>query len=144
MGQIGSLFDTAGKLRIWFFTILAGVMIWGLAEWAVQKWWQEKPRPEKTQWADSYFQDLSEEKDNRSSGAIQPPQGMGIEIKDFSRTNVKRLQQALKNAGYNPGSVDGKMGPKTKKALAHFKKARQLPQTSVIDLETLQALEPYF
>jgi peptidoglycan hydrolase-like protein with peptidoglycan-binding domain len=39
---------------------------------------------------------------------------------------AKEIQAALKNAGYYTGAVDGKIGPKTKKAIEEFQKANGL------------------
>ena len=43
-----------------------------------------------------------------------------------SRPSIKQVQMALKNAGYNPGPADGKMGKQTKDALKAFQKANGL------------------
>ncbi len=39
---------------------------------------------------------------------------------------TKEIQAALKNAGYYSGAIDGKLGPKTKKAIEDFQKANGL------------------
>jgi len=44
-----------------------------------------------------------------------------------SRPNTKQIQIALSNAGYDPGSTDGKMGKQTKDAIKAFQKANNLP-----------------
>ncbi len=46
--------------------------------------------------------------------------------------DVKELQAALKGKGFNPGSVDGDFGPKTKAALQAFQKSKGLAGTGVI------------
>lgn len=38
----------------------------------------------------------------------------------IEKPNNQQIQQALKNAGLYAGSVDGSLGPKTKKAIAEF------------------------
>lgn len=43
-----------------------------------------------------------------------------------SRPNVRQIQIALKNAGYDPGRIDGKMGKKTREAIKAFQKAKGL------------------
>jgi len=48
-----------------------------------------------------------------------PPQG------PYKPTGTE-IQTALKNAGFYTGSVDGKIGPKTKKAVEEFQKANGL------------------
>jgi murein L,D-transpeptidase YcbB/YkuD len=48
-----------------------------------------------------------------------PPSG------PYKPTN-QEIQTALKNAGYYTGAIDGKIGPKTKKAIGDFQKASGL------------------
>jgi peptidoglycan hydrolase-like protein with peptidoglycan-binding domain len=54
--------------------------------------------------------------------------------------SVASAQNALKALGYNPGPVDGIFGPATANALKQFQTAQNLPQTAVIDANTVQAL----
>jgi peptidoglycan hydrolase-like protein with peptidoglycan-binding domain len=54
--------------------------------------------------------------------------------------SVASAQNALKALGYNPGPVDGVFGPATAAALKQFQTAQNLPQTAVIDANTVQAL----
>ncbi|MFH0790405.1 MAG: peptidoglycan-binding domain-containing protein, partial [Candidatus Omnitrophota bacterium] len=42
------------------------------------------------------------------------------------RPSVKQIQTALKNAGLNPGKIDGKMGKQTRDAIRAFQKANNL------------------
>lgn len=53
---------------------------------------------------------------------------------------VKAAQQALKDKGHDPGSVDGVMGPKTRQALKDFQKAQGIKETGRLDAETLAKL----
>jgi murein L,D-transpeptidase YcbB/YkuD len=59
--------------------------------------------------------------------------------KTASHALVARIQGALKAKGYNPGPVDGRMGPRTIAALSAFQKARRLP-TGQLNRATLRAL----
>jgi hypothetical protein len=52
---------------------------------------------------------------------------------------VTRLQQALRRAGYDPGSIDGQLGSKTLEAVEAFQRTKGLAQGG-ITLETMQAL----
>jgi len=61
----------------------------------------------------------------------------------------REIQEALKNAGYYTGIVDGKVGPKTKKAIEEFQKANGLkadgkvgPKTWALLSKNLAAAEP--
>jgi peptidoglycan hydrolase-like protein with peptidoglycan-binding domain len=56
------------------------------------------------------------------------------------REHVKAAQQALKEKGYDPGTIDGVMGPKTQAALKDFQKAQGLQETGRLDGETMAKL----
>lgn len=60
-----------------------------------------------------------------------------------SRPNVKHIQIALKNAGYDPGSLDGRMGRQTREALKAFQKAHGLAQTGKVNKSTWNLLRDY-
>jgi peptidoglycan hydrolase-like protein with peptidoglycan-binding domain len=53
---------------------------------------------------------------------------------------IRSIQQALNDHGYNVGAVDGHMGPNTQDALRRFQEAQNLPQTGEPDARTLAAL----
>ena len=53
---------------------------------------------------------------------------------------VKAAQQALKDKGHDPGTVDGRMGPKTQAALREFQKAQGMESTGELDAKTTGAL----
>jgi hypothetical protein len=53
---------------------------------------------------------------------------------------IKSLQHELKRAGYDPGVVDGKMGPSTRGALRRFQEAHGLSPTGDPDIPTLTKL----
>ena len=57
--------------------------------------------------------------------------------------NPDQVQLALKNAGYYNGPVDGKLGGKTKKAIAEFQKAHNLNADGVIGKKTWNTLKTY-
>jgi peptidoglycan hydrolase-like protein with peptidoglycan-binding domain len=50
--------------------------------------------------------------------------------------HVVAAQQALKDKGYDPGTIDGQMGPRTRAALEDYQKAEGLKQTGRLDDET--------
>jgi len=60
-----------------------------------------------------------------------------------SRPNLKQIQIALSNAGYYPGSLDGKMGKQTREALRAFQQAQGLPETGKADQATWKRLKQY-
>jgi hypothetical protein len=56
------------------------------------------------------------------------------------RSEIMSMQQALKDKGYNPGPIDGKMGPKTHAALADFQKKEGLMPNGQWDDQTASRL----
>ncbi len=57
----------------------------------------------------------------------------------ITRVNIKGVQRALKNAGFNPGPIDGIMGWRTKSALHKFQKSQGI-STGALTQETLANL----
>jgi hypothetical protein len=74
--------------------------------------------------------DQSMEKMDRQVGAER-----GVD-----RQQVKSVQEALKDKGYDPGMIDGAMGPKTSAALREFQQAEGLRVTGRLDAETRSKL----
>jgi len=52
------------------------------------------------------------------------------------------VQRALKNGGYYDGNIDGKIGPRTKKAIKMFQRSRKLKSDGVVGRKTLDRLKP--
>lgn len=57
--------------------------------------------------------------------------------------NNKDIQKALKNAGLYTGPVDGKIGPKTKKAIEEFQNSKGLKADGKVGPKTWAELEKY-
>ena len=53
---------------------------------------------------------------------------------------VRDAQIALRDAGYEPGRIDGIRGPKTQEAIREFQTSHGLPQTGTLDAITQQQL----
>jgi peptidoglycan hydrolase-like protein with peptidoglycan-binding domain len=53
---------------------------------------------------------------------------------------VRRLQQLLTTAGFNPGAIDGIFGPKTQAAVLAFQGSRNLVQDGIVGIQTWTAL----
>jgi hypothetical protein len=53
---------------------------------------------------------------------------------------VRVLQLALKSLGYNPGTIDGRYGPKTAAAVTAFQRASRLTPDGILGPRTLRAL----
>ena len=59
------------------------------------------------------------------------------------RPTVKQIQAALKNAGFDPGSIDGKIGPRTRQAIKDFQKSKGLVPDGVVGPKTWTSLGKY-
>jgi hypothetical protein len=65
-----------------------------------------------------------------------PPQG------PYKPTDIE-IQTALKNAGFYAGSIDGKIGPKSKKAIEDFQSANGLKVDGKVGPQTWSVLAKY-
>ncbi|HEY9233123.1 MAG TPA: peptidoglycan-binding domain-containing protein, partial [Blastocatellia bacterium] len=54
---------------------------------------------------------------------------------------VSRLQQRLKDLGFNSGAVDGDFGPGTEAAVIAFQQSKQLGADGIAGPQTLAALD---
>ncbi|MFH1460302.1 MAG: peptidoglycan-binding domain-containing protein [Candidatus Omnitrophota bacterium] len=96
--------------------------------------------------ADRYL--LSGKRQKKESGIDISPkevlpavgQDASIRVRNYRVTDI---QQALANAGFDPGPVDGKIGPKTKKAILSFQKQNNLTVDGVVGKKTWAILETY-
>jgi len=59
------------------------------------------------------------------------------------KPSTREIQQALKNAGFYQGSVDGKLGPKTREAIREFQRVHQLKVDGLVGKQTWEKLAPY-
>ncbi len=60
-----------------------------------------------------------------------------------SRPTPKQVQIALRNAGYNPGKMDGKMGRLTRDAIKAFQSANNLTVDGKMGKKTWNLLKEY-
>lgn len=65
-----------------------------------------------------------------------PPQG------PYKPTGIE-IQTALKNAGFYVGNIDGKIGPKSKKAIEDFQKANGLKADGKVGPKTWEAMSKH-
>lgn len=61
--------------------------------------------------------------------------------KPAARNDVAQAQAALIKLGYNPGSSDGLMGPRTREAIAAYQRSAGLEETGNVNAATLKSLE---
>lgn len=63
--------------------------------------------------------------------------------KDSPIAATKQIQVALKNAGFYNGSIDGKIGSETKKAITEFQKANGLKADGIVGQQTWSRLKEF-
>ncbi len=82
-----------------------------------------------------------------SSIHVSPPEVLpAVGVDATTRKNCYRLtdiQRALTKAGFDLGSIDGKMGPKTKKAIQAFQKEHNLTVDGIVGAKTWEKLKAY-
>jgi peptidoglycan hydrolase-like protein with peptidoglycan-binding domain len=61
----------------------------------------------------------------------------------MSAKSIKEAQAALRTAGFDPGLIDGRIGPKTKKAIIEFQSANGLTANGQLDSKTLAKLKEH-
>lgn len=61
----------------------------------------------------------------------------------ISGLSVNDVQRALKNAGFNPGTIDGKLGPKTVAAIKQFQRTEGLSADGVVGRRTWDKLSKH-
>lgn len=66
----------------------------------------------------------------------EAPEGKAI-------VSAKDIQTALKNAGFDPGPIDGKIGPKTRQAIREFQRSKGLTPDGVVGPKTWVELGEY-
>ena len=59
------------------------------------------------------------------------------------KPSTREIQQALKNAGFYQGSLDGKMGPATRDAVKEFQRVHGLKDDGVVGRQTWEKLRAY-
>jgi peptidoglycan hydrolase-like protein with peptidoglycan-binding domain len=60
-----------------------------------------------------------------------------------STVATKDIQAALKNAGFDPGAIDGKFGPRTSQAIKEFQRAKGLKIDGKVGPQTWGELSKY-
>ena len=65
------------------------------------------------------------------------------ELEDSLGITASEIQLALKNAGFDPGAIDGKIGPMTKQAIKEFQKTKGLTPDGIVGPKTWAELSTY-
>lgn len=89
-----------------------------------------------TQSTNSTAQTTSQAVSAANTAAAQTSSASGL-------TREQQIQTALKNAGLYQGNIDGKLGPKTKKAIQQFQTNNNLKADGKVGPKTWAALQPY-
>ena len=79
------------------------------------------------------------------SPADVAPEGAEVveDLQEASKPAEQQIQQALKNAGLYEGEIDGKIGPKTKKAIEAFQVKNNLKVDGKVGPQTWGRLKEY-
>lgn len=91
----------------------------------------------------SLRESLNKAPEEKGSSSRQSFSKRTVGSKVKSRPNIKQIQTALKNAGYNPGSIDGKMGKGTHEAIKSFQKDNNLHIDGRVGKQTWELLRKY-
>ena len=85
----------------------------------------------------AYGQDQQAEK-QQSQQTIGQNQQQGRQngSQQLNSDQVRKLQQALKDKGYNPGQVDGIIGSQTRQALRQFQQSQGIASTGKVNPKT--------
>lgn len=95
------------------------------------------------------IEDIMREKDRRElkeDYAIEvrsPYSGEGYDSKTKLGITTKEIQIALKNAGFDPGAIDGRLGPRTQQAVKEFQRAKGLKIDGKVGPQTWAELGRY-
>ncbi|HEY3303159.1 MAG TPA: peptidoglycan-binding domain-containing protein [Candidatus Binatia bacterium] len=118
----------ARKRLLLAFSIIGAVAFATLAVWAQVKEGQSQSGSQ------------SQTGVQAQSGNEQGASGMSRSGATAGNEEIKKVQQALKDKGQDPGAIDGVMGPKTKDALKAFQEKQGLKATGTLDEQTKKAL----
>jgi len=66
-----------------------------------------------------------------------------MEYRLRSPDRIRKVQRALREAGFDPGPIDGEPGPRTDQALLAFQKAQGLEPDGIVGVKTWTALSEY-
>lgn len=91
----------------------------------------------------------TDEQMKKEIGAAEKTRQKGAEIKEQVRDkitggrgsdDIREAQQALKAEGFDPGPIDGRLGPQTKAALSEYQTKENLKVTGRLDSQTKKRL----
>ena len=100
----------------------------------------ERDRLEVAELAEASGLDVSEIDTTKPIAIAREVAQSAEQLLGLTKDDAKLVQQALNDRGYNAGAVDGAIGTGTRKAIADFQAAVQLPSTGVVTKATADAL----
>lgn len=125
--------------------VIPALVLAGCATGAKKQATQSQPapyeKPQKTYQQETYSRDYDYE-DTLSSDTYKKPVKKTYPEPTIE-LSAKQIQKALKSAGFYQGSVDGKIGPKTKESIIKFQKAHSLKADGVVGKRTSAELNKY-
>lgn len=75
----------------------------------------------------------------KAAGSLSSQEGQIIRVP----VSIDLVQKALKNAGYYDAEIDGKLGARTKTAIAKFQEAHGLKADGILGKQTWAALQSF-
>lgn len=92
---------------------------------------------------DQEIANLREDLDRAMQERIVTVKEKAVSIEPKSRPNIKQIQTALRNAGYNPGKIDGRIGGQTREAIKSFQRANNITVDGKVGKKTWELLRVY-
>ncbi|MCM8800654.1 MAG: peptidoglycan-binding protein [Candidatus Omnitrophica bacterium] len=102
---------------------------------------QEKNR--QIEYLKESLREAEKEREEILSKKVDKTEKKAIIREKRSQPTVRDIQIALKNAGFNPGAIDGKMGRQTRQAIEAFQRANNLTVDGKVGKETWDLLKNY-
>jgi peptidoglycan hydrolase-like protein with peptidoglycan-binding domain len=81
----------------------------------------------------------------KESARVSDSSGKALKVasKSSAKPSTREIQQALKNAGFYQGTVDGKIGSQTREAIKEFQRVHGLKDDGVVGKQTWAKLNVY-
>jgi peptidoglycan hydrolase-like protein with peptidoglycan-binding domain len=96
---------------------------------------------------ETQLKEKDDEINSLKEASLKSNEAVNVDVSKVGEANQqadsKQIQTALKNAGYYQGTVDGKMGRKTRRAVREFQKANKLPVDGHVGKDTWMVLKEY-
>lgn len=130
-----------GKIFVFFVAVIALVLLGGCATGRSAKDLEIQGLKSQVQELEAQAQEKDQLIADLQTSLVKQKSSTVGEVK--SRPSVKQIQTALTNAGYNPGTIDGKIGKRTRQAIRDFQKDKGLMVDGRVGKQTWSALKSY-